>query len=558
VRRTGSAGCSWKPKPAVPRKKLEIWTLDAETDPFKKGRDRPLPFLWGAYCLALDRYETFGHGRMVRDFFAERRACVYAHNGGRFDFHYLREFFESENPVLVINGRLAKFYVGRAEFRDSFSLLPVPLAEYEKEEIDYNIFEEGERDKPENRARIETYLKSDCVNLAKLLYSFFEKFGRPLTMAGCAMMSWAKGYNNGVKPRQSAAQFERYKPFYYGGRVECFAAGYAETSFNVVDKNSAYPDAMLREHPASPLGDWRSDIPSDIEACLLCVEAVSEGALPYREENGALIFPRDRTPRVYWVTGWELKAGLDLGLVKINKVYEVHHFKETQNFRGYIEHHYRERQRAREAGDKAMDLFAKLFMNSCYGKFASDPSKYNDFLIVEPARVAYWLGEGWVVYKPWGDGRYVMSRPQPEKRHWYYNIATAASITGYVRAQLLRDLHAARGLIYCDTDAIAAKSVAGLKFGRDLGEWKTELECDIYAVAGKKMYAFRSATDLYEVPKGEYKIACKGVDLTAAEIIRVARGETVIYEPDVPTFSITRPEPCLINRVVTMTARVQQ
>jgi hypothetical protein len=93
--------------------------------------------------------------------------------------------------------------------------------------------------------------------------------------------------------------------------------------------------------------------------------------------------------------------------------------------------------------------------------------------------------------------------------------------------------------------------------GRALGEWKVELECDAYAVAGKKMYAFRSATDLYDVPKGEYKVACKGVDLTANEIIRVAKGETVIYEPEVPTYSITRPEPCLINRVVTMTARVQ-
>jgi DNA polymerase type B, organellar and viral len=544
----------------VARKRVEIWVLDAETDPFKKGRDRPLPFLWGAYCLALDRYETFGAGRFVCDFFSERRACVYAHNGGKFDFHYLREWFESEKPVLVINGRVAKFTIGKAEFRDSFSLLPVPLAAYEKEKIDYSIFEEGERDKPENRARIEKYLKSDCVNLARLLDAFFVKFGRPLTMAGCAMMTWAKGYNDGVKPRQSAVQFERYKPFYFGGRVECFAEGYRETDFSVVDKNSAYPDAMLQEHPACPKADRLSQIPSHIQSCLICLHGVSEGALAFRAPDGGLSFPRDREARDYWATGWEVEAALDLGLLKIKHVNTVYQFRETKNFRGYIEHFYRERQQARAAGDKAMDLFAKLFMNSCYGKFASDPSKYNDFIIVEPERVAYWLGEGWHTHpvpKLWDGRRWLMFRPQPESRHWYYNIATAASITGYVRAQLLRDLSASRGLLYCDTDSIAAQSVAGLKMGAKLGEWKTELKCDAYAIAGKKMYAFRSSAKGYEIPPGEYKIACKGVDLTPAEIIEIAKGGTIVYEPEVPTYSITRVNPILISRVISKTAKVQ-
>jgi hypothetical protein len=157
-----------------------------------------------------------------------------------------------------------------------------------------------------------------------------------------------------------------------------------------------------------------------------------------------------------------------------------------------------------------------------------------------------------------------MYQPVPESRHWYYNIATAASITGYVRAQLFRDLCKAEGLIYCDTDSISAKSVAGLAIGKELGQWKIELECDAYAVAGKKMYAFRAASDqqwdaktqVFKFPKGSYKIACKGVDLDAPDIIRAARGEKVEYFPEVPTYSITRPQPCLINRMITNTAKV--
>jgi hypothetical protein len=93
--------------------------------------------------------------------------------------------------------------------------------------------------------------------------------------------------------------------------------------------------------------------------------------------------------------------------------------------------------------------------------------------------------------------------------------------------------------------------------GAELGKWKVELECDAYAIAGKKMYAFRSSTDLYKVRRGEYKVACKGVELTPAEIIQVAKGETILYKPEVPTFSICRPESRLINRSVRMTAKVQ-
>lgn len=547
------------------RAPVEIWALDCETDPFKKGRDNPQPFLWGAYCRANNHYETFGFGRQVLDFFSERRCCVYAHNGGRFDFHYLRDGFESEQQILIINGRISKFRVGKAEFRDSFSLLPIPLGAYQKEKVDYALFEPEVRDLPENKSMIERYLKSDCVNLSELLWEFASRFGRPLTQAGCAMAYYIRNYRGGVKPRQTSAQFEKYKPYFFGGRVECFKAGYGVLDFKVVDKNSAYPDAMCREHPLDPVAIAVTDIPSAIEQCLISLTGISEGALPYREPSGTLSFPRDREERVYHCTGWELKKALEMKLIKINKIMEVHYFAKTQNFKGYIDHFYKERIAAKARGDKAGDLFAKLFMNSCYGKFASDPSKYHDYMIIHPDRLEAMSEHGWQAYKPWGDGRWLCQRRQPVERHWYYNIATAASITGYVRAGLLDDLNAASGLLYCDTDSVAAVDVDRLALGPKLGEWKLELECDEYAITGKKTYAFRSAFDqtwnakenVYEYPKGAYKIACKGVDLNAADIIRASKGETVLYEPDVPTYSITRPRPVLINRTVSLTARVQ-
>lgn len=549
------------------RSRVEIWAADCETDPFKPGRI-PQPFIWGAYDIRTGQYETFGSAELFVAFFRERRATVYFHNGGKFDSYYLRAYFESDQDLLIINGRIAKFRIGRTEFRDSYNLIPVPLATYSKEKIDYDIFEIEKRSLPENSSKIEAYLKSDCVNLANLLSAYFEKFGKGFTQAGAAMTYWAKHYNGNKKPRQTAAQFERYRPYYYGGRVECFASGYAECSFTVVDKNSAYPHAMLQEHPISTEAVSLSTLPEDeskMAQCFVTLRAVSRGAFPFRLPSGELIFPRDSNVRTYHVTGWELLAARTMEAVDVREVIAVHYFRETINFKGYINHFYLERKAAKKAGDKAGDIFAKLFMNSCYGKFAANPENYNEYRLSSVEKLIDHLGDGFSRYHEWGDGRELLWRKLPLERHHYYNIATASSITGFVRAELYKDLCRVRTPLYCDTDSIAAENVDNLQIGGELGEWKVELYCDAYGIVGKKTYAMRSAHNqkwnaadkAYEFPKGSFKHACKGVQLTAEQIIRVSRGEEIRYNPSVPTYSITRPQPRFIGRNVRVTANVQ-
>jgi len=536
----------------MPRKRHEIWAADCETDPFKVGRISQ-PFIWGAYDIHDHRYETFGSAALFVAFISERQCTVYFHNGGKFDAHYLRPYFDSDQPIRIINGRIASFRIGRAEFRDSFNLIPVALARYSKEEIDYGIMENDKRDIPENRARIERYLKSDCVSLGSLLSAYFAKFGRGLTQAGAAMNYWAKHYNKGKKPKQSAAQFERYRPYYYGGRVECFTSGYGERPFKVVDKNSAYPHAMLSEHPISTEAMRLSSLPKkehEVTRCLISLKAVSRGAFPFRLESGELIFPRDSEPRVYHITGWELQAAREMNALSGVEILQVHYFREVVDFKNYINHFYLERRAAKVAGDKAGDIFAKLFMNSCYGKFASNPENYHEYMLSSPAKMADHCAEGYADYHDWGDGRRLLWRRLPVERQTYYNVATAASITGYVRAQLFKDLCAVRDPLYCDTDSIAARDVGDLYMGPELGQWKLEAECDAYGIAGKKLYVFRCQD-------GTYKTACKGVQLNAEEIIRIAKGEEIDYRPMVPTYSITRPVPRFINRKVRVTAKVQ-
>lgn len=557
----------------------EIWTLDCETDPFSLERNKrneiPQPFIWGAYCHETQEYVELPDGCSVADFFADRGALVYAHNGGRFDYMYLRDHLNSDDPLLVISGRIAKCKIGNSEFRDSVNLLPVALDTFGgKTKIDYALMEPDRRADPNVMHEIKRYLKQDCATLAENLQAYFDQYGRSISQASASMKYWAKHFDNEI-PRQSKSDFDRYKPFYYGGRVQCFADGVKSANFSVMDINSAYPYAMKQRHIFSTTGILRNHLPAAnaIFRCLLKVRCSSRGAFPWRDSEGALYFPDDeggrrKIQREYFVTGWEFLTALATDNISHIDLKEIHYFPETISFGDYIDHFYEKRMEAKRNKDKANDVFCKLFMNSLYGKFGQDCDSHRDFVIATTDSVADWKAKGYRDYKPWGS-RFLMVADKKEldefsPRRRYYNVATAASITGFVRAHLYRAANSCAGLIYCDTDSIAARDVSSLESGDALGQWKKEMDCDQYAIAGKKLYAMRDVKrdwekeeaekkGIFSGPDGWYKTACKGVDLTPEQIIKVAQGETIEYMPEVPTYSITRDTPRYINRNVMRT-----
>ncbi len=114
----------------------------------------------------------------------------------------------------------------------------------------------------------------------------------------------------------------------------------------------------------------------------------------------------------------------------------------------------------------------------------------------------------------------------------YYDIVVAASITGFVRAYMFRSMAKCGGLLYCDTDSIAAHDLGELPLGDELGQWDIEANCDRGGIAGKKMYAF------HDSEMDTWKTASKGVRFTEKEIMRVCAGEHVTYANPVPTFSV--------------------
>lgn len=555
-----------------------FYTLDCETDPFKAGRV-PRPFVWGLYDGATETYDRFDTVDEVIDRLEHQEVVVYAHNGGKFDYHYFpKERINTDELISVINGRMARFRIGECEFRDSVNLLPIALKQFEKEKIDYKLMEPGVRDEPNNRALIERYLRSDCVNLWNLLHEYFKTYGRGLTTAGTAMKVWTK--MTGIKkPNMSPARDMMYREFYYGGRVECFKTGHERHPFKLADINGAYPRAMREQHPISIHADLSDRLPPEAELhrCFIKLNAISKGAFPWRDENdnNALHFPCDeRKVREYKITGWELIEAFKHDAVKIIDIKEVHYFSQTINFTEYVEYFAEIRRVAKLKEDKANDIFGKLMGNSLYGKFGSDPERYKEYMIATEDSLQQWEADGWNRDMEYGKN-FLIARDLSEEnqRRGFINVATAASITGFVRATMFKSLQQCSNVMYCDTDSIAAYELGHLDIGDGPGQWKLEMIGDEYAIAGKKLYAFhkenqdrqyliedcpfdKDGTEIADIEKfnsNRWKLAHKGVRMCPQDIIDVCYGIKKIYNPKVPTYSILKSEPVFTAREVRMT-----
>lgn len=526
----------------MPRK---IAVLDTETDPFKHGR-YPKPFAAGLYDG--DEYWEWWGDNCIEDiliFLSDKEWIVYAHNGGKFDYHFMLPYLMEDEHVTIINGRLSKFYIGDCEFRDSLNILPVPLSQMQKDEIDYALFEKGVRNVPENKKAIRDYLKSDCEYLHDFVSSFIDTYGLHLTQATASLKYYQKLYKRKA-PKTDKEYYENFVPYYYGGRVECFKHGIIEDNFLSVDINSAYPFAMLEEHPISTSYFTIYPSPKELMANIIewqrgffTITAESRGALPYRATDGSLCFPCDNETRLYHVTGHEIRAGLETNSLIIMDVLHGYVHDKTTNFDEYIYHFYNQRLEAKKEGDKKTDLFCKIFMNSLYGKFGANPDNYNEFIITKDVGSLERLEEYNYEFAGTLGPNFLMRRDLDDDSKRYYNVATAASITGFVRAYLWRHICKSKGVIYCDTDCIVADEV-DCTIGKTLGAWEIEGYYSGGGIGGKKLYAFLYSNDKRNKKKlqGSYKTASKGVKLTPEEILEVAKGKEVTYKSIVPTYSV--------------------
>ena len=549
----------------------EIWVADSETDPFDYDVI-PKPFIWGLYNGT--EYYEFTNTSSFIDFIRNRKAIVYAHNGGKFDWHFISPWFEHDSPLLVIAGRLARFKIGECEFRDSINLYAKPLEAFQKEKFDYNKMHYSVRHRYMDE--IKSYLKSDCVNLFNLVTGFINKYGMHITAASAAMNYWTyKTENKKQKvPRSDGFFYETFKPYFFGGRVQCFEQGDITIDAQSADINSAYPTAMMEQHPYGLIymaddGTPRKHM-KNWGPMFFDIECISRGAFGYRGSQGTLYYPDDGKKRVYNVTGWELIAAIETDTVSELKILGYIEFSELKSFKKYISHFWNERKeiknkiaKAYKKGDteKANSLkhdsdFSKLMMNSLYGKFAANPLRYKENVLMN--RDEFYseyindisADETWRDFREW----VILQKPQDNSAKKFFNLATAASITGFVRAKLWRSICASERPFYCDTDSITAVSFGKeTKLGTELGEWEIEHYYDRVIMGGKKLYGFHYRGKKMNDPAA-WKLASKGARVTHGDIIKIGAGEMVVYKPLAPTFSVAKAQPTFLRREIRGTA----
>lgn len=508
--------------------------IDYETDPFEFG-EVPAPFVAGFYEIG--NYLEFWGADCVQqlvDYLGTREdpLLIYAHNGGKFDFFFMLAHLE--NPLKVINGRIASCRIGPHELRDSYAILPIPLSAYKKDEVDYSTFKRDVRHL--HRPAISKYLKADCVYLYDLVLAFLNRFGEKLTIGGTAIAELRKYH---PFENQRERHDTRMRAFYFGGRCEAFDTGVFSGDWKIYDVNSMYSHVMhSMDHPTGSeyLMQWGGIVDkrgriSGVADCPMYfahIECQQQGAFPTRVDNRPLDF--NRPSGEFWVTSHELRAAMDTRRVQNIRVIDVTAPRKVVRFAEFVQVFMAEKIRAKKEGDRVAEIFSKLILNSSYGKFAQNPDKYFNYVIQGPDDEMPDDPE-LEIYLAHETGARVWRKPA--KAHQYLDVATAASITGAARSVLMRALAVARRPMYCDTDSIICEQLGAEIDATKLGAWKLEATGDTLAIAGKKLYALKSGAKLV-------KKAHKGALLNSDDIFRLARGGTAVWRNDAPSFSLAK------------------
>lgn len=331
-------------------------------------------------------------------------------------------------------------------------------------------------------------------------------------------------------------QDKRYRKFYSGGLVLARKGGVHRGRFTLYDIKSAYPFAMLHDHAGGKDFTFRSDADGIAGTDFVRVRGTATTFL--RKTKDGNTYGGDGE---FHVTGWEY-----LEAIRTNQFHGEVMYVESPNklinFKPYVEDFFQKKQEAEASGDKAGRLINKIMLNALYGKFAQRNDKFRDYFIWP---LSHPVPSGFEVDSVW-DNFQVISKPSPHRG--LYNVATAASITGFVRAMLMKAIHETDAY-YCDTDSVITDSdrrPSGVHAG--LGGWGVEAEGDEIAIAGKKLYSFRKLD-------GTYKLASKGCRLTPLQMIQLCQGHSIEYKSDAPCYSLLN-SPFFVKRTIRATAAI--
>ena len=476
--------------------------------------------------IETEEYDIFYDAQSMRSFFESNKPCqAYGHNANSFDVFsmYNRDEIYS-SKMLLRNTDILEIKINGVSYRDSKYLFPLRLSQLGEsmgfpKGITPQKFIDGI---PEPITKEdEEYCIQDCRVLAKALKGLEESFAEwcgkpigsvslPLTTASLAYRvycetSWPNhwGYTDKktgkwVKRTSCKAWFNNTAQMaYYGGRVQVFTQPGVEVN-NVIsyDANSMYPSVQFENPYPDPRKCWRightfsalienlsrSDRVVWADLDLVAIEEDAQLFLPNKNEDDRL----DWTQNTYsgWLCEPEIKFALENGWI-VEKIRHINSALAIYPFDDFITHFYNLRKEMKKNNDPR-EIFCKLVINSCYGRFGMKP--YEKRISDEEGLAKAQDQEDY-------EERYLQRYYQPSSCEYPYLLDTkaldrtpesqmfmwASFITSYARVDLAHAIKAAgNDIVYCDTDSIHLKDTSRISvennvpMGDELKEWKLE------------------------------------------------------------------------------------
>ena len=248
---------------------------------------------------------------------------------------------------------------------------------------------------------------------------------------------------------------------YFGGRVECFRIGEIKERAYALDINSQYPAVMLSgvyptNHKTSRKFFERDWFDEQLDTMAVMARVIIETDKPWYpvRHDGKLVFPVGEFETTLATP--ELRHAQEYGHLK--EVLECSVYEQNPIFREFVEFFYAKKRHYKETGDKALETFYKLILNTLYGKFGQRGDFWVEIDEQAVMENGYWdaIDASTKVVR---NLRSIKGTVQEKQRGvGAYNAfpAIAAHVTSYARILLLKYINIAGpgNVVYCDTDSV--------------------------------------------------------------------------------------------------------
>jgi hypothetical protein len=237
---------------------------------------------------------------------------------------------------------------------------------------------------------------------------------------------------------------------------------------------------------------------------------------PLKDER--LLFPVGR----YWTSlaSPEIQYGLQNGL--IDEFQNVNVYQGKKLFTDFVDYFYNKRLEAKAAGNKIMDYFYKILLNSLYGKFGQKSLIFElidsgiDPTLCYDQQIYNMETHEREMYKVFGGSMFRrIEKPDGENESRHSFPAIAAHVTSYARMLLWRYIEMAgvENIFYMDTDSLFVNEAgsqrlqqAGVVSPTELGKIKLERTEQVCELRGCKDYTLGATVKIKGVPKSALQL----------------------------------------------------